>query len=334
MSSSSSSTRRARAARASSRSRGTCTASVASARAGRRSRARSAAGSGSGSRRISGRTARSSPRSSRADTCSLAGYTGTMPSVCTVSPSSSSRISWLLTTNVARPPCGRYVPRTLSRMPSASTLTRYRWLNQTASTAPVSSREHDAHDVHAAARRALGDDAPDGAAHRRLLADLEVADELAVAEVLVAAREVVDEVAHGLEAEGREAPGDRLGDVLQLGQRPGERGGVEEESRGGRPFVVPAAAEAERECGLGHSAIMAKAAVPGPMCVPTTAPQWPWSTKCALGRSRSIISRMSCGSSSLMASMVTKYSSSSGLLFSSTKRSMAARAFLRPRTLA
>ena len=107
--------------------------------------------------------------------------------------------------------------------------------------------EHDAHDVHPTTRRALGDDAPDGAAHGGLLADLEVADALAVAEILVAPREVVDEVAHGLEAEGRQAPGHRPGDVLQLGQRRCERGWVEEESRDGRPLVVPAAAEAERE---------------------------------------------------------------------------------------
>ena len=54
----------------------------------------------------------------------LGDETGHIEAVCTESLSSSSRISWLLTTNDERPPCGRYVPRTLSRMPSARTLTR------------------------------------------------------------------------------------------------------------------------------------------------------------------------------------------------------------------
>ena len=126
-------------------------------------------------------------------------------------------------------------------------------------------------DVHAAAGGALGAHAHDLAADRGLLAHLEVADGLAVAEVLVAAREVLDEVADGLEPEGLEATGDAGRDVLELGQRALERGGIEGEAGDRRSFVVPTAAEAERKLLPGHSTIMPMAAVPGPMCVPTTA---------------------------------------------------------------
>ena len=79
-------------------------------------------------------------------------------------------------------------------------------MNQTASTAPGVVSDQRLDDVDATARRALGAHTLHHGAHRRLLADLEVADLLAVAEVLVAARDVLDEVADGLEAEGREAP--------------------------------------------------------------------------------------------------------------------------------
>ena len=64
--------------------------------------------------------------------------------------------------------------------------------------------------------------------------------------------------------------------VLEVGERAGEDGGVEGEARDRRPFVVPTAAEAMREWLPGHSTIIANAAVPGPMCVPTTAATWPW----------------------------------------------------------
>ena len=232
MSRSSSSTRRARATLASSRSRGRCTATVASARVGSPSRSRSAAGRGSGSPRIAGRTARRRPRSSRADTCSLAGYTGTIPSVCTESP--CLFLEDLVTLDDER----RAAALRPIRAPHAQPHALRQHLDEVALVEPDRLdgagvvAEHDAHDVHAATRRALGDDTPDGAAHGGLLADLEVADALAVAEILVAPRKVIDEVAHGLEAERRQAPGHRLGDVLQLGQRRRERGGVMEESRG------------------------------------------------------------------------------------------------------
>lgn len=52
---------------------------------------------------------------------SLAGYTGTMPSVWTVSPS-PARISCALTVNEAPPPLIRTLPRRLSTMPGSSTL--------------------------------------------------------------------------------------------------------------------------------------------------------------------------------------------------------------------
>ena len=105
---------------------------------------------------------------------------------------------------------------------------------------------------------------------------------------------MVDEVAHGLEAERRETPGDLRGHAVEVRQRAVERAGPEEESRCGRPLGVPAAAEPQRELALRrYSGMMANAEVPGPMWVPTTAATCPWSTKCELGRMRSIISRIS-----------------------------------------
>ena len=132
--------------------------------------------------------------------------------------------------------------------------------------------QHGLDDVDPSPCRALGGDPHHGGADRRLLTHLEVADLLAVAEVLVAAREVVDEIAHGHEAERRELARDRRRHPFELGERARESLGLEEEPRHRRPLGVPAAAEAERESRPGHSAIMAKADVPGPMCVPTTAP--------------------------------------------------------------
>ena len=99
---------------------------------------------------------------------------------------------------------------------------------------------------------------------------------LAVAEVLVAAREVLDEVADGLQAERREAARHGGRHVLEVGERASEDGRVEGEAGDRRPFVVPTAAEAMRKWLPGHSTIRANAAVPGPMCVPTTAATCPW----------------------------------------------------------
>ena len=79
-----------------------------------------------------------------------------------------------------------------------------------------------------------------------------------------------------VEAEGGQTTGDGGRHVLEIGERAREDGGVEGEARERRPFVVPTAAEAMREWLPGHSTIIAKAAVPGPMCVPTTAATCPW----------------------------------------------------------
>ncbi len=102
-----------------------------------------------------------------------------------------------------------------------------------------------------------------------------------------------------------------------------------------RPLSVPTAAEAERESRLCHSAIMAKADVPGPMCVPTTAADVTVHDEVRVGpqaldhladqRRLLVVDRRRC---------VTKYSSSYLRLLSSTKRCMAAMAFFWPRTLA
>ncbi len=123
----------------------------------------------------------------------------------------------------------------------------------------------DLDDVDAPARGALGAHAHDLAADGGLFAHPEVADALAVAEVLVAAREVLDEVADGLEAEGGQATGDGGRHVLEVGEQSAERRGVEGEAGDRRPLVVPTAAEALRKRLPGHSTIIANAAVPGPM---------------------------------------------------------------------
>ena len=86
------------------------------------------------------RTSCTSARSTLAETASLAGYTGTRPSVWTVSPSSSARISCARTTNVTLLPLCRHEPRRLSTIPGSSVLASHAWLNQTAMTPAVSSR--------------------------------------------------------------------------------------------------------------------------------------------------------------------------------------------------
>ena len=80
----------------------------------------------------------------------------------------------------------------------------------------------DLDDVDPPARRALGADADDLSADGGLLPDLEVADALAVAEVLVAAREVLDEVADRVQAEAGQTARDGRRHVLEFGERAGE----------------------------------------------------------------------------------------------------------------
>ena len=77
-------------------------------------------------------------------------------------------------------------------------------------------------DVDAPAGRAVGRHTDHLATDGGLLPDLEVADALAVAEVLIPAGEVLDEVAHGLEAEAGEPACDRRSHVLELRERAGE----------------------------------------------------------------------------------------------------------------
>ena len=122
--------------------------------------------------------------------------------------------------------------------------------------AGVVAHEH-LDDVHPPARRALGAHADHLAADGRLLPDLEVADGLAVAEVLVAAREVLDEVADGLQAERLETAGDLRRHALEVRQRALEGRGVVGEAGERRSSVVPTAAESERKSLPGHSTIIA-----------------------------------------------------------------------------
>lgn len=127
------------------------------------------------------------------------------------------------------------------------------------------------HDIHATPCGPSRTYTHHHATDRGFLPHLEVADRLAVAEVLVAAREVVDEVAHGVEPEGGEPSRHGGRHAPEIRQRNGEDVRAEREARDRRPFRVQAAAEAVRKRRRGHSTIIANAAVPGPMCVPTTA---------------------------------------------------------------
>ena len=111
-------------------------------------------------------------------------------------------------------------------------------MNQVASIAPVWSRDDGAHDGDPLARRPVGADALDDAAHRRLLPELQVAHVLAVAEVLVAAREVVDEVADRRQAERGQLAGGGLAHAGQAGERPLEGDGVDGEAGDRRRLLV------------------------------------------------------------------------------------------------
>jgi len=162
-----------------------------------------------------------------------------------------------------------------------------------------------AHDGDPFARRPLGGDLLDEAAHGRLLAQLEVAHVLTVAVVGVAPGEVLDEVADGLQAEGGQAAGGDLADARQAVERPAKPRGVDAQT-GGRRLAARRAGETRRERRPAHSTIMVKAAAPGPMCVPTTAPTWVAKTNSAFGRACSMSSRICAGSVSLSASITAK----------------------------
>ncbi len=114
---------------------------------------------------------------------------------------------------------------------------------------PGGVTDHGADHVDPLARGPVGADALDHAAHRRLLSELEVAHVLTVAEVLVAAREVVDQVSHGGQAESGKTTGGDLADTRQAGERTLERGGVDGEARDRRHLLVVPAGEAQGESG-------------------------------------------------------------------------------------
>ena len=86
------------------------------------------------------------------------------------------------------------------------------------------------------------------------------------------AGEVLEQVADRDQPKGGQALGYRRLELGGVRQRAQERCGVNREWRGLRPSLVPAAAELQGELSLTHSTIIPKADVPGPMCVPTTAP--------------------------------------------------------------
>src|SRR5881628_1723820 len=104
---------------------------------------------------------------------------------------------------------------------------------------PVAVAQHDLEDVPAAAARARFADAGDLAHHRRLLADVELAERLERAPVLVAERQVIEEVLDGREAEARQLGGALRADAAHRLRGLGERG--ERRADGGRrrPVLAP-----------------------------------------------------------------------------------------------
>ena len=82
--------------------------------------------------------------------------------------------------------------------------------------------QHGLEDGDAAPMAVLESDALHGRPDRRLLADLEVGDRLAIGEVLVAARVVREQVADGRQAKAGEPLGQDGPHPRQIGQRPGE----------------------------------------------------------------------------------------------------------------
>src|SRR5438128_495590 len=89
---------------------------------------------------------------------------------------------------------------------------------------PVAVAQHDLEDVPAAAARARLADAGDLAHRRRLLADVELAERLERAPVLVAERQVIEEVLDGREAEARQLGGALRADAAHRLRGLGERG--------------------------------------------------------------------------------------------------------------
>ena len=123
--------------------------------------------------------------------------------------------------------------------------------------------QHRLQDRHPAAVAVLQGDALDRGPDRRLLTDLESRDRLAVGEVLVASRVVLEKVADGRETKAGQPPGQRRPHAGQIGQRTREAGGVGGKKGRLRSLVVAAAGEAQ-ERPAAHSTIIAKANTPGP----------------------------------------------------------------------
>ena len=178
--------------------RGRCTAVTASARPGRRSRTSSSAGSGSGSRRMTGATA-CTRRAQELGRHLLAGRVHgddalgvhALPVflVEDLVPLDHERLAASL--RPERP--AQAQPHALLQDLGEIALVEPHRLDRAGVVA-----QQDLDDVDSPAGGALGAHAHDLAADGGLLPHLEVADALAVAEVLVAAREVLDEVADGV----------------------------------------------------------------------------------------------------------------------------------------
>ena len=248
MRSSSSSTRRSRAAAASGCERGAWMASTASALVGRPSAARSAPDRGSGTLRAVRRDlvhevaqhARRDALARRVDRHDALGVHGLA----------------LARQDLVRLDHERgAAAREAHAAAQAEHHARLEHLGQPGLVEPDADHDaglvaqHGLEQGDAAAVAVVERDALDRRPHRGLLAHLEVGDRLAVGEVFVAARVVREQVAHGLKAEAGQALGQGRSHAGQLGERPGEAGGVGGESGGLRPLVVRAAAQSARGVG-------------------------------------------------------------------------------------
>src|SRR5437879_1985382 len=183
--------------------------------------------------------------------------------------SSAPRISisgWMM--RLGPPPSGGSTrPCTTSRCPSRRRRLKYGiWWNQTRRRSPSPSRrttsgtarpasaergsgaraegpravaEHDLEAAPAAAARARLVDAGDVAHRRRLLADVELTERAERAPVLVAERQVVEEVLDGREAEARQLGGALRADAAHRLRGLGERGERRAARGRRRPVLAP-----------------------------------------------------------------------------------------------
>ena len=171
-------------------------------------------------------------------------------------------------------------------MPFSSTLASQGWLNHTPSMTPDWSRSTALHDV---TRRRWPCSSVTRSTVARTVASSPTLRSRSPCgrEVLVAARDSAR--AGRRPSSGRSRPAVWPGPGARRAARPAaardRRRREQRRVAGGRSSYRPPR-EAHGSRPVAHSTIIAKANMPGPPWVPTTAPTRPWKTICALGRAR------------------------------------------------